>query len=226
MRVFFFIMFIFAIFAIFGTNQFAGQQYQFCRATLEPEYINGVFQTWSKLGENEDGPVLCKVDADCVSAFPNAEVAVCGSVYGATGLDPIDHDGVRDIELIMYGIPGFDNVAQGFLAIFQILTLESWVNMMYNYCDTGAVTISVIFFVFVVLIGAFFTMNLVLAIIVDAFNTFNEEEKERKESLQAELEERLALESTNSENKEAKVTEEDLSKAREKLDAMFREDSD
>lgn len=41
---------------------------------------------------------------------------------------------------------------------------------MYNFGDTGSVEISVIFFVLVVLLGAFFTMNLVLAIIVDAFN--------------------------------------------------------
>jgi len=33
-RVFFFIMFIFCIFAIFGTNQFLGQQYQFCRVPV------------------------------------------------------------------------------------------------------------------------------------------------------------------------------------------------
>ena len=40
---------------------------------------------------------------------------------------------------------------------------------MYNFSDTGSGAISVIFFVAVVLIGAFFTMNLVLAIIVDQF---------------------------------------------------------
>ena len=40
---------------------------------------------------------------------------------------------------------------------------------MYNYSDTGSGPISVIFFVLVVLIGAFFAMNLVLAIIVDQF---------------------------------------------------------
>ena len=177
MRVFFFIIFIFSIFAIFGTNQFVGQQYQFCRASVEPTYIDGVFKIWTKLGDDEEGPALCKVDADCASLFPDAEVAVCGNVYGATGLDPVDHDGIRDIQLIMYGIPGFDNVAHGFLTIFQILTLESWVYLMYNYSDTGSQPISTIFFVFVVVLGAFFTMNLVLAIIVDAFNTYNDENK-------------------------------------------------
>jgi len=41
---------------------------------------------------------------------------------------------------------------------------------MYNYSDAGSPMISVIFFVLVVLLGAFFTMNLVLAIIVDSFD--------------------------------------------------------
>ena len=120
-----------------------------------------------------------------MTAFPDADVAVCGNIYSATGLDPIDVDGIRDIELIMYGIPGFDNFAQGFLSIFQVLTLESWVYLMYNFSDTGNDAISVIFFILVVVIGAFFTMNLVLAIIVDAFSSYEEKEKTRKQELEA-----------------------------------------
>lgn len=113
--------------------------------------------------------ILCHTDDQCKAAFPDDDVAICGAVFEKFGLDPIDYDGIRDIELIMYGIPGFDNVGQGFLTIFQILTLESWVYLMYNYSDSGAATISIIFFCLVVLLGAFFTMNLVLAIIVDNF---------------------------------------------------------
>ena len=173
MRVFFFIIFIFTIFAIFGTNQFLGQQYQFCRAK-EPTYDKDkTFVNWEKLGD--DGPVLCFEDADCAAEFPDAEYAVCGTVYEEAGVDPNEYDDILNIELIMYGIPGFDNVAQGFLTIFQILTLESWVYLMYNYSDTGSGVISVIFFILVVLIGAFFTMNLVLAIIVDQFAASQEE---------------------------------------------------
>ena len=92
----------------------------------------------------------------------------------------------------MYGIPGFDNVAHGFLTIFQVLTLESWVYLMYNFSDTGSGNISVIFFILVVMLGAFFTMNLVLAIIVDAFNSYNEELRERQEELEAEALKRAA----------------------------------
>lgn len=175
MRVFFFIIFIFCIFAIFGTNQFLGQQYQFCRAGTDPQFVNydadGNFVSWPKLGEDDDSIMLCRDDSQCKDAFPDYEAtAVCGTTWDQFGLDPIDHDGIRDIELIMYGIPGFDNVGQGFLTIFQILTLESWVYLMYNFSDAGSPPISVIFFVLVVLLGAFFTMNLVLAIIVDSFD--------------------------------------------------------
>jgi len=41
---------------------------------------------------------------------------------------------------------------------------------MYNYSEAGSAPISVIFFVVTVLLGAFFTMNLVLATVVDAFS--------------------------------------------------------
>ena len=43
---------------------------------------------------------------------------------------------------------------------------------MYNYTDTGSGAISVIFFVLVVLLGAFVMINLVLAIILDSFSAF------------------------------------------------------
>ena len=52
---------------------------------------------------------------------------------------------------------------------------------MYNYSDTGMAAISVIFFVLVVLLGAFFTMNLVLAIIVDSFGAADEETEKAEE---------------------------------------------
>ena len=185
-RVFFFIIFIFSIFAIFGTNQFLGQQYQFCRATEELLEDEDGKPYWPKLGDDDDGPVLCAEDADCAEAFPGAEIAICGTVYEKAGLDPIEYDGIRDIELIMYGIPGFDSVGQGFLTIFQVLTLESWVYLMYNYSDAGSPAISIIFFVFVVLLGAFFTMNLVLAIIVDSFEQANDKEAGDRDADEAE----------------------------------------
>lgn len=159
---------------------------------------DGNFVSWPKLGEDDDEIMLCRDDSQCKEAFPDYEAtAVCGTTWDQFGLDPIDHDGIRDIELIMYGIPGFDNVGQGFLTIFQILTLESWVYLMYNFSDAGSPTISVIFFVLVVLLGAFFTMNLVLAIIVDSFDQDEEnaaDDEEEKEKQDKEMFEKMQQE--------------------------------
>ena len=70
----------------------------------------------------------------------------------------------------MFGIPNFDHFGHAIVTIFQVLTLESWSYLMYNYSDSSGVTTSVIFYVLIVILGSFFTMNLVLAMIMDKFN--------------------------------------------------------
>ena len=53
---------------------------------------------------------------------------------------------------------------------------------MYNYGDTGNTFVSILFFMLLVLMGAFFTLNLVLAIVVDSFNQSQEEIEANKNS--------------------------------------------
>ena len=53
--------------------------------------------------------------------------------------------------------------------IMQVLTLEGWTDLTYNYSDASDPTISVIFFVGIVLMGAFFALNLVLGKIMESF---------------------------------------------------------
>ena len=55
---------------------------------------------------------------------------------------------------------------------------------MYNFMDSNNVYISIFFFIFMVLFGAFFTMQLVLAEIIGAFQKekqIREEEKRQAE---------------------------------------------
>ena len=97
--------------------------------------------------------------------------AVCGSTWERAQLDPKDYDNVTTNELILFGIPGFDNFLQSLYTVFQVCTLESWVYLMYNYAESSSnAFLSYIFFVVLIFIGAFFTMNLLLANILDAFN--------------------------------------------------------
>lgn len=51
----------------------------------------------------------------------------------------------------------------------QVLTLEGWSDLTYNYSDASDPVISVIFFIGIVLLGAFFAMNLVLGQIMESF---------------------------------------------------------
>ena len=72
--------------------------------------------------------------------------------------------------------------------IFQVLTLEGWSDLTYNYSDANDPTIAVIFFVSIVGMGAFFSMNLVLGQIIDSFNEEQDAQNEEKRRLQEEKE--------------------------------------
>lgn len=78
--------------------------------------------------------------------------------------DQLDKD-----ELTMFNIVNFDNYGRAMLSIFVAITLEGWVLMMYNYMDGFQPLFSVLFFVTLVVFGAFFALNLVLAQIIEAF---------------------------------------------------------
>ena len=68
-----------------------------------------------------------------------------------------------------FGITTFDNIAAGFLTIFQCITLEGWVDIMYVLMDaTGGFVAPVIFSV-LIFIGSFFLLNLTLAVLGDNF---------------------------------------------------------
>ena len=57
------------------------------------------------------------------------------------------------------------------LTIFQVLSLENWTDgMMYNYMDSNNTYISALYFITLVIFGAFFIMNLVLAQIIESYN--------------------------------------------------------
>lgn len=55
--------------------------------------------------------------------------------------------------------------------------MESWTTLMYNFMDSNNLYIAIFFFIFMVLFGAFFTMQLVLAEIIESY----ERESARKE---------------------------------------------
>ena len=177
-----FLFFIFVLFGIFGVQQFKGYFFYRCRLTTGP--VNGVW------------PIDYNVDKLCAPPSQDALIGnaticpvVCGnpSAYGLS----LSSDNVTTDAKINYGITTFDNLAQAILTIFQCITLEGWVDIMYNLMDSNITWLAAAYFCLLVLFGSFFLLNLVLAVIMDTFDKVSQKEKNRAhEDLLREQEER------------------------------------
>ncbi|CAF4869841.1 unnamed protein product, partial [Rotaria sp. Silwood1] len=76
------------------------------------------------------------------------------------------------------GSISFDNIGLSWLAIFQIITLENWISIMYYIQDAHSFW-DWIYFVCLIVIGSFFMMNLCLAVISTQFSITKKRETER-----------------------------------------------
>ncbi|XP_076443926.1 sodium channel protein 1 brain-like [Babylonia areolata] len=73
----------------------------------------------------------------------------------------------------------FDNAANGFLALFQVATFEGWMEIMHDAVDSTDVDLqprfeasvyTYLYFVAFIICGSFFSLNLVIGVIIDNFN--------------------------------------------------------
>jgi hypothetical protein len=55
------------------------------------------------------------------------------------------------------------------MTIFQMITLEGWTTIMYNLMDSTTSVLAVTFCVMLTIIGSFFLLNVILAVLSDAF---------------------------------------------------------
>jgi len=81
-----------------------------------------------------------------------------------------------------YGVTNLDNIFYAILMVFQCTTLEGWSDIQVMYQKTYLYGIW-IYFVVMVFIGAFFLMNLTLAVINASFTNSQKEMAEAKEKL-------------------------------------------
>ncbi|CAF3418144.1 unnamed protein product [Rotaria socialis] len=76
------------------------------------------------------------------------------------------------------GSISFDHIGLAWIAIFQIISQESWVNIMYYIQDVHSFW-DWIYFVFLIIIGSFFLINLCLVVIATQFSETKKRETER-----------------------------------------------
>ncbi|KAH3837491.1 hypothetical protein DPMN_110882 [Dreissena polymorpha] len=73
----------------------------------------------------------------------------------------------------------FDHVGNAFLALFQIATFEGWMEVMVDAVDSAGIDeqpsfenslYAYLFFIAFIVFGAFFTLNLIIGVVIDNFN--------------------------------------------------------
>lgn len=108
---------------------------------------------------------------------------VCGSNYDRFGNRRFADDEVQADALhraaFNFGITNFDWMGRAFLTIFQCITMEGWVDIMYMVQDATGEVVPAVYFIVLILVGSFFLLNLTLAVIWDNFSV--------QQSLEAEL---------------------------------------
>lgn len=160
----FFMSFIFLLFGILGVQQFAGSQHQRCRFTDEPN-LDG---TWP-IDESIEN--LCSKDS--MGTFQCPSDRYCHAPIDS-GLSTELVDDLINMELIDYNLTAFDHIGYGLITVFQFITLEGWSKVMYNMMDSNIAWMAIIFSVCLVMIGAFFLLNVVLAVLVQALDNVEE----------------------------------------------------
>ena len=74
-------------------------------------------------------------------------------------------------ESFFWGYMNFDTLPRSLLTIFQCITMEGWSEIMYTAMDAKGYVVSYIYFFAVMLLGSFFALNLLLAVLEEAFDT-------------------------------------------------------
>lgn len=73
----------------------------------------------------------------------------------------------------------FDNIFNAFVTLYVLASTEGWIEMMWDGVDSVGIHLNpiknnamiwVIFYIFFIIIGSFFVMNLFAGVVVDSFN--------------------------------------------------------
>lgn len=170
-------MFIFFVFSVLGMELFQGQGGNLCLDVRNVDVTKpiGAGNMWipHEDGRNCGGDYQCPSPYSCMAVGRTRDVPTADNPNGKAIIQHVNMNN---------GITGYDNLGQSLLTVFVAVTLEGWVDVMYLYQDTYSWWISTIFHVLMVLLGAFFCLNLALAVIAGTFeNQEGDEEEEEDE---------------------------------------------
>ncbi|CDW81684.1 voltage-gated ion channel superfamily [Stylonychia lemnae] len=164
-----FLSFMIILFGILGLQQFSGIIYYKCRLTAVP--INENY--WPK------SPIYNRVCSQSTDGgYQCPDNLYCGSPLDV-GIS-LDDDGVYYDKKIQFGISSFDNFGQAVLGVFQIITKDQWTELMYNLQDGSNSIFARIYCSTIIVLGSYFLLNLILAVIMSNFTRIYQIDQEKE----------------------------------------------
>ncbi|XP_048875915.1 probable voltage-dependent N-type calcium channel subunit alpha-1B isoform X1 [Brienomyrus brachyistius] len=95
-----------------------------------------------------------------------------------------------------FGITNFDNILFAVLTVFQCITMEGWVEILYNANDASGNMWNWMYFIPLIIIGSFFMLNLVLGVLSGEFAKERERVEKRQEFLKLRRQQQIERELT------------------------------
>ncbi|XP_039223859.1 voltage-dependent T-type calcium channel subunit alpha-1H isoform X2 [Crotalus tigris] len=197
--------FVFFIFGIVGVQLWAGllRNRCFLDSHIQRTHNLTFLHKYYRPEEGEENPFICSSLRDngmqkC-SSIPNRkeykmDCTLTADAYNPH-LDSLDlgsrnacinwnqyYNACRTGDLNPHnGAINFDNIGYAWIAIFQVITLEGWVDIMYYVMDAHSFY-NFIYFILLIIVGSFFMINLCLVVIATQFS----ETKQRENQLMQE----------------------------------------
>lgn len=106
------------------------------------------------------------------------ETETCGNPFDYD--IPLENEDNANNALISYGIPNFNNLGNSMLLIMSLVSTDGWSQFMYNFIDVDHPAIGIIYSLIMIVIGNFFLMNLILAVIMDTYVIYQERDIKKK----------------------------------------------
>ena len=92
----------------------------------------------------------------------------CGNIDSYLEIS-FESEHYEEREYLNYDVTSFSNLGTSLLTVFQMITSETWSQQLFNLMDVDTPFIGGIYCFAVIIIGQFFVMNLILAVIIEAF---------------------------------------------------------
>ncbi|KAM4024360.1 voltage-dependent T-type calcium channel subunit alpha-1H isoform 3-T3 [Anomaloglossus baeobatrachus] len=185
--------FVFFIFGIVGVQLWAGllRNRCFIDKNIAISYNLTSLKPYYQVDDTEDNPYICSSHRDngmlkCQDIPPKIDCSNFNFPELSSGRNNCDLNQYYNVceagELNPHkGAINFDNIGYAWIAIFQVITLEGWVDIMYYVMDAHSFY-NFIYFILLIIVGSFFMINLCLVVIATQFS----ETKQRENQLMQE----------------------------------------